>query len=125
METFEEDPELLVKFVRATLKGWAWGMANPDETFALLKSKYAASLGDNPVAEEFWELVQTYYKAPDSVAQHGTFVPAAWEVYMEFLQEGEGEQKALAGPVDLSQLLTDEIAIKAWDGLDIESAKKM
>jgi NitT/TauT family transport system substrate-binding protein len=70
-------------------------------------------------------LVQTYYEAPDSVAQHGTFVPAAWEVYMEFLQEGEGEQKALAGPVDLLQLLTDEIAIKAWGGLDIDAAKKM
>ena len=126
METFEDDPELLVKFVRATLKGWAWGMANPDETFELLKTKYAAaSLGDNPVAEEFWELVQTYYTAPDSVTQHGTFVPAAWEVYMEFLQEGEGEQKALAGPVDLSELLTDEIAVKAWDGLDIDAAKKM
>lgn len=123
-ETFDEEQELLVKFVRATIKGWAWGMANPDETFELLKTNYAAaSLGDNPVAEEFWALVQTYYTAPDSVTQHGTFLPAAWETYMTFLQEGEGEQKALAGPVDLSALLTDEIVIKAWDGLDIEAVK--
>jgi NitT/TauT family transport system substrate-binding protein len=123
-ETFEKDPELLVKFVRATLKGWAWGMANPDATFELLKTKYAAAtLGDNPVAAEFWALVQTYYTAPESVTQHGTFLPAAWETYMTFLQEGEGEQKALAGPVDLSTLLTDEIVAKAWDGLDIEMVK--
>ncbi|SDB21034.1 NitT/TauT family transport system substrate-binding protein [Bauldia litoralis] len=123
-ETFAEKPELLVKFVRATLKGWAWGMANPDETFALLKTKYAAaSLGDNPVAKEFWELVQTYYTAPDSVTQHGTFLPEAWDVYMTFLQEGEGEQKALAGPVDLSELLTDEVVIEAWEGLDMEAVK--
>ena len=121
VDTFEENPELLVKFVRATLKGWAWAMANPDDTFALLKTKYAAaSLGDNPVAEEFWALVQTYYTAPENVTQHGTFLPAAWENYMTFLQEGEGEQKALAGPVDLSTVLTDEIVIKAWDGLDME-----
>ena len=124
LDTYEEKPELLVKFVRATLKGWAWGMANSDASFDLLKTKYAAaSLGDNPVAPEFWELVQTYYTAPEGVTQHGTFVPAAWATYMDYLQLGEGEQQALAGPVDLTTILTDDIVIKAWDGLDIEAAK--
>ena len=123
LETYEADPELLAKFVRATLKGWAWGMANSDATFELLKTKYAAaSLGDNPVAPEFWELVKTYYTAPESVTQHGTFLPDAWAFYMDYLQLGEGEQQALAGPVDLSAVLTDDIVIKAWDGLDIEAA---
>lgn len=125
-ETFEKDPETLKKFVRATLKGWAWGMANSDATFALLKTKYAAaSLGNNPVAAEFWELVKTYYTAPASVSKHGTMRPEAWKVYMDYLQLGEREQKALAGPVDLGTVLTDEIVLKAWDGLDIEAAKKM
>jgi NitT/TauT family transport system substrate-binding protein len=124
LETYEANPELLAKFVRATIKGWAWGMANPDAAFELLKTKYAAaSLGDNPVAAEFWELVQTYYTAPAEVTQHGTFIPAAWDYYMTYLQLGEGEQKALAGPVDLAAVLTDDIVIKAWDGLDIEAAK--
>lgn len=119
-ETFAENPELLVKFTRATIKGWAWGMANPDKTFELLKTKYAAaSLGDNPVAGPFWELVQTYYTAPDSVTKHGTFLPAGWNTYMSYLQLGEGEQKALAGPVELGDLLTDEIVLKAWDGLEL------
>lgn len=123
LETYEADPELLVKFVRATLKGRAWGMANSDATFELLKTKYAAaSLGDNPVAPEFWELVKTYYTAPESVTQHGTFLPDAWAFYMDYLQLGEGEQQALAGPVDLSTVLTDDIVIKAWDGLDIDAA---
>ena len=118
-ETLESDPETAVKLVRATLKGWAWGMANPDETFELLKTKYAeASLGDNPVAVEFWDLVQTYYTAPDSVELHGTAIPAAWDTYMTYLQLGEEEQKALAGPVELSELLTDEIVIEAWEGID-------
>ncbi|WP_423067242.1 ABC transporter substrate-binding protein [Devosia sp. CN2-171] len=124
LETFEKDPELLAKFVRATIKGWAWGMANSDASFELLKTKYAAaSLGDNPVAPEFWELVKTYYTAPESVTQHGTFMPDAWAFYMDYLQLGEGEQQALAGPVDLATVLTDDIVIKAWDGLDIEAAK--
>lgn len=123
-ETFASDPELLAKFVRATLKGHAWGMANPDAAFELLKTKYAAaSLGDNPVAAEFWALVQTYYTAPESVTLHGTFLPASWDIYMTYLQLGEGEQKALQGPVDLSELLSDEIVTKAWEGLDIEAAK--
>jgi len=123
-DTFAKDPELLVRFVRATLKGHAWGMANPDAAFELLKTKYAAaSLGDNPVALEFWTLVQTYYTAPDSVTLHGTFLPAAWEIYMNYLQLGEGEQKALQGPVDLSELLSDVIVTRAWEGLDIEAAK--
>ena len=124
LETFEKDPELLAKFVRATIKGWAWGMANSDASFELLKTKYAAaSLGDNPVAPEFWELVKTYYTAPESVTQHGTFLTDAWAFYMDYLQLGEGEQQALAGPVDLATVLTDDIVIKAWDGLDIEAAK--
>lgn len=119
-ETFENDKEMLVKFVRATLKGWAYGMANTAETFDLLKTDYAAaSLGDNPVAAEFWELVQTYYVAPEGLEPHGVFVPAAWETYMEYLQLGEGEQKALAGPVDLTTVLTDEIVLQAWDGLEL------
>jgi len=123
-ETFAENPELLAKFVRATLKGHAWGMANPDAAFELLKTKYAAaSLGDNPVAPEFWALVQTYYTAPEGVTLHGTFLPASWETYMKYLQLGEGEQKALQGSVELSELLTDDIVKMAWEGLDIETAK--
>jgi NitT/TauT family transport system substrate-binding protein len=123
-ETYKEKPEILVKFVRATLKGWAWGMANPDQAFELLKTKYAAaSLGNNPVAPEFWKLVQTYYTAPGTVSQHGTFLPDAWLFYMNYLQLGEGEQKALAGPVDLPAVLTDAIVLKAWEGLDIQAAK--
>jgi len=126
LETFEKDPELLAKFVRATIKGWAWGMANSDAAFELLKTKYAAaSLGDNPVAPEFWELVKTYYTAPASVTQHGTFLPEAWAFYMDYLQLGEGEQQALAGPIDLTTVLTDDIVVKAWDGLDIEAAKAL
>jgi len=123
-ETFEKDKELLVKFVRATLKGWAWGMANSDEAFNLLKTKYAAaSLGNNPVAGPFWELVKTYYTTPESVTTHGTLIPAAWKTYMDYLQLGEGEQKALAGPVDIDAILTDEIVLKAWDGLDVKSVQ--
>jgi NitT/TauT family transport system substrate-binding protein len=123
-ETFKKDPELLVKFIRATLKGRAWGMANSDAAFQLLKTKYAAaSLGNNPVAPQYWQLVQTYYTAPSSVQKHGTFIPAAWNTYMEYLQLGEGEQQALAGPVKLDEILTDEIVLKAWDGLDIKAAE--
>lgn len=121
-ETFDEDKELLTKFVRATLKGWAWGMAHKDETFELLKTKYAAaSLGDNPVAAEFWELVQTYYTAPESVTLHGTFLPDAWEFYMSYLMIGEGEQRAMVGPVDISALLSDDIVVSSWDGLDMDA----
>jgi NitT/TauT family transport system substrate-binding protein len=123
-ETYEGDRDKLVKFVRATLKGWAWGMANDKAAFELLKTKYAAaSLGDNPVAPEFWELVKSYYTAPKEVTQHGTFIPDAWDFYMTYLQLGEGEQKALAGPVDLSSVLTDDIVIKAMDGLDLTPAR--
>ena len=122
-ETFEDDKETLIKFVRATLKGWAWGMAHKDETFELLKTKYAAaSLGDNPVAGPFWELVQTYYTAPEGIEPHGVLLPEAWDFYMTYLLVGEGEQKALASPVDLSAILTDEIVEAAWDGLDMDAA---
>lgn len=75
------------------------------------------------MAAEFWALMQTDYTAPESVALHGTFLPASWDICMTCLQLGEGEQKALQGPVDLADLLSGEIVIKAWDGLDIDMAK--
>jgi NitT/TauT family transport system substrate-binding protein len=39
---------------------------------------------------------------------------------MTYLQLGEEEQKALAGPVELDELLTDQIVIEAWEGLDVD-----
>lgn len=114
LETYMAKPELLVKFVRATLKGREWGMANSDKTFELLKTEFAkSSMQNNPVAGDFWALVKTYYTAPAGVTSHGTFLPQGWKTYMGFLQQGEGEQKALAGPVDLETLLTNDIVLKA------------
>jgi NitT/TauT family transport system substrate-binding protein len=114
LETYKAKPELLVKFVRATLKGREWGMANSDKTFELLKTEFAASsLKNNPVAGEFWTLVKTYYTAPAEVTSHGTFLPLSWKTYMGYLQRGEGEQKVLASPVDLDALLTNDIVLKA------------
>jgi len=55
------------------------------------------------------------------VEVHGTMRPDAWKTYMDYLQLGEGEQKALAGPVDLSTLLTDEIVLKASEGLSVQN----
>lgn len=124
-ETFKDKPELLTKFLRATIKGWVWGMANIDKTFDLLKSKYAAAtLSDNPVALEYWKLVQTLYTTPDGV-EYGMFVPPAWETYMKYLQLGEGEQKALAGPVDLTKVLDDTLVKEAWKDIDAAAVAKM
>jgi len=114
LETYKAKPELLVKFVRATLKGREWGMANSDKTFELLKKEYAvSSLKNNPVAGEFWTLVKTYYTAPAEVTSHGTFLPQGWRTYMGYLQQGEGEQKVLPSPVDLETILTNDIVLKA------------
>jgi NitT/TauT family transport system substrate-binding protein len=121
-ETLKEKPETLAKLVRGTLKGWAWAKANPDEAFKLMKTKWAAAtLGDNPVAGPFWDLVLKYYTAPDDVAKHGTIIPARWKNYMDFMQLGAEEQKPLKGPVDLEALLTNEIVDKAHEGLDLKA----
>jgi NitT/TauT family transport system substrate-binding protein len=121
-ETLKEKPETLAKLVRATLKGWAWSKAHPDEAFNLMKTKWAAAtLGDNPVAGPFWDLVMTYYTAPADVTKHGTIIPARWKNYMDFMQLGENEQKPLKGPVQLDALLTNEIVDKAHTGLDLKA----
>ncbi|MFC5067402.1 ABC transporter substrate-binding protein [Flaviflagellibacter deserti] len=121
-ETLKEKPETLAKLVRATLKGWAWAKAHPDEAFMLMKTKWAAAtLGDNPVAEPFWKLVLAYYTAPSEVEKHGTILPARWKNYMDFMQLGEEEQKPLKGPVELDALLTNDVVDKAYVGLDLKS----
>ena len=58
------------------------------------------------------------------VIAFGTLIPAAWDTYITFLQLGEEEQKALAGPVDLDALLTDAIVLEAWQGLDVTDLAK-
>nr|WP_280950242.1 ABC transporter substrate-binding protein [Pseudotabrizicola sediminis] len=74
-------------------------------------------------AEEGLDVTLNYSKGSSDAARQLAAGNADWDIYMTCLQLGEGAQKALQGTVDLADLLSDEIVIKAWDGLDIDMAK--
>lgn len=119
-ETLEEDPEMVEGFVRASLKGRAFGLANLDATYAYFEENFPEALADDPeLAQAFFDLqIDSYTAKPDSIPLAGLPPVDAWKTYMEFLQLGEGEQKALTGPVDVDAILREEVVEAAWEGTD-------
>ena len=53
----KQEPELVEKFRRASLKGWQYAISHSDEMIALIKSKYKPSLGEDELAFEAQETI--------------------------------------------------------------------
>jgi len=78
-KTLSERPELVRKFLRATKKGWAYAMDNPEE----MTNRYIAEL--NPDGEGFKEIELGYWvRLTDEVYKPdefglGEFIPKRWQ----------------------------------------------
>lgn len=83
-DTVEDDPELLERFLRATLKGLRYAIDNPAEVAELFPAEYA---NVDPVGlAAKWELNAQFVDTP-TVAEHGLgyIDPAGWESLKEGL----------------------------------------
>jgi len=88
----KEKPEVVQRFVAATLKGWSYAVAHPDEA-AKLTVKFGTKLTfdhEHAMMKESIALLQ-----PDK-APIGSMEPAAWNALNELLTQGGFIKKAVA-----------------------------
>jgi len=125
METLESDPEMVEGFVRASLKGLVYGLADLDEVYTYFEENHPEALASDPeLAKAFFDLSVSFYTAkPDSIPLAGLPDVEAWKTYMDFLLLGEGEQKALSQPVDVDAILRTEVVETAWETIDEAAVK--
>lgn len=98
-KTIQENPELVRKMVRASLKGLADAVSNPDEAYEI-SQKFVEGLDQNNIQRqvlgatiEFWESDQPGYSSPDS-----------WEnMHQVLLKMG-----LLAQPLDIQAAYTNQ-----------------
>lgn len=100
-KTISENPELIQRMVDAMLKGIAYSLENPEETFEISK-KYIENF--DPEQEQVQTQVllasMEYWKS----ATPGVSDPAAWENMQEVLLE----MGLLEAPLDLSKAYTNQ-----------------
>jgi NitT/TauT family transport system substrate-binding protein len=108
-ETLAQNPDLLVRWTRATQKGWAYAIVNQPETVDLVATKYGENLDKTQqtgALKAFAELmVDDYSKANGLLAVN----PKTWESTAKSMLD----QGRLDAPIDLSTLLAPQILERA------------
>ncbi|MEZ4730683.1 MAG: ABC transporter substrate-binding protein [Caldilineaceae bacterium] len=85
-ETIAENPELVAKMVRATLKAVRYTLDNPDEAFAITLEFVPEAGGENEAANRaVFDAVLTYWTPVTGQAPGSTDL-AAWQTAAEFMQ---------------------------------------
>ncbi len=84
--TLQENPELVAKMVRATLKATQYTIENPDEAFAIALDVIPEAGGDNEAANRaVFDAVLAYWTPAEGQAM-GSTESAAWATAAEFMQ---------------------------------------
>lgn len=105
----ENNPEILEKFMRASLRGWDWALDNPEETADIVVSEY---LPGGDAAAELWlleasrDLIATEETAANGL---GWMNPQKWEDGIATLLEYEQIDEAV--PVD--EIMTNQFVESA------------
>jgi NitT/TauT family transport system substrate-binding protein len=108
-ETLSAKQDALVRFMRATMRGWAYATANPDDTVDTIISKFGEDL-DRPQQIEalkaFAVLVNTDYSQ-----QHGLLAinPPTWTSSAQVMLD----QGKLDAPFDVESLLAPSVQEQA------------
>lgn len=109
----EEQEDLLVRFMRGSIKGWEWAVANPDEIAQLTIDKY----GHDEIELE-QQTAESRAQVSDIVTEEtqekGLFwmEPERWQNTIDFLFESDN----LSTRIEASDIMTQTILEKALDG---------
>ena len=103
--TIAENPDLVRRMTKATQRGIAYTLANPDEAFAIC-AQFVEGLmqSDQVVQREIFDTSLEFWKTD----QLGFSDPVAWENMQEVLLD----MGMLTTPLDLSQTYTNDFAGK-------------
>jgi ABC-type nitrate/sulfonate/bicarbonate transport system substrate-binding protein len=108
-ETLDKHRDLLVRYLRATIKGWEYAIAHPGAMGPLTVSKFAAP-GDNLKAETGQAIAQVpLIKNPAGIMRITT-------TGMQEVINGMGASDSLAKPLKVADVMTTEILDAAYGG---------
>lgn len=112
-KTLDKDRDLLVRFMRATIKGWEWVVANPSKAAELTVSKYGTK--DLKLAQQ---KLESKFQVDDvrssETDKNGLFYTTEqrWQKMIDFLAEA----KSLPRSLPAKEIFTSEIQSEAMDG---------
>lgn len=110
-ETLEAKSELLVRWLKAEIKGWQWHLDNPEEMAVLMVEKYGQR-GLDLEAQKAESLLMADFVPVGDAAEHGLLWvdPAVFEKGMEFsVASGQME----AGQVSVAEVVTQDLIAAA------------
>ncbi len=85
-KTITENPDLVMRMVRAMQRSIAYTVANPDEAFEISLKSVPEAGGENTAANRAIFDASMPYWTPQPGAQPGATTEAAWEAAAEFMQ---------------------------------------
>jgi len=107
-QLIQDNPDLVLRFLRATLRGWQWAIENPEEAGPLaLKYDPELDAADQTIIME--ASVPLIHTGQDHI---GWMRAEVWQGMHDMLLE----QGLLAGPVDVDEVYTMEFLHKVYGG---------
>ena len=105
-ETIETQADLLVRWLRAEIRGWQWHLANPEEMATLMVDKYGQR-GLDPVAQREESLLMSEFVATGDAAENGLLWinPDVFQAGIDFL--------IAAGDLEPGQFGIDDVMTQA------------
>lgn len=113
-DTLAEQEDLLVRWMRASIKGWEYAVANPEEVSELTVSKYGHEGIDPAVSENEAKLQIDDIVSPDT-DQRGLFTMTEerWQTVLDFFVAAG----TLTNEVPASDIMTTAIQEQAMGGM--------
>lgn len=109
-EILEDDPETAEAFVAATVQGFEWAQAHPEEATDILIGADVGPMDEANQKATAKDLAENYWLDPDGVV--GPMTAARWEEYGDFLAEAgvlvDADGKAVDEAPDTSTWFTDD-----------------
>jgi ABC-type nitrate/sulfonate/bicarbonate transport system substrate-binding protein len=112
-DTLTDQEDLLVRFMRGSIKGWEWAAANPAGAAKMTVNKYGRD--DLTIEQQTAEgEAQVSDIVTDDTDERGLFTmdPLRWDEMIAFL-EGSG---GIKGTIPAADIMTVDIQEKAMDG---------
>jgi ABC-type nitrate/sulfonate/bicarbonate transport system substrate-binding protein len=112
-EALQNERDLLVRFMRATIKGWEWVVAHPEEAAELTVEKYGT---DELDLEQ--QKLESKFQVDDVTSpetdEHGLFymTEQRWQAMIDFLVEA----KSIPRRIPAKEIFTPEIQAEAMGG---------
>jgi ABC-type nitrate/sulfonate/bicarbonate transport system substrate-binding protein len=112
-DTVNEQEDLLVRFLRGSIKGWEWAAKNPEGAAKMTVDKYGRD-GLTIEQQTAEGEAQVSDVVGDETAEKGLFYmdPARWDEMVTFLKDSGG----IKSTIPASDFVNTDIQAKAMDG---------